>query len=145
LQDCLFDGSKHQSNVGRISRLRETWNRREPYRSEANEANVSALWIDAQARAIGLHEPPQYVFGGFIDVVTARVFGEVFLQWHLFPTINGRNENCSTVALTLGNLILKTSILFKKRIIDVRKNHREFITDSKRIRLSIIRFCRSLE
>jgi hypothetical protein len=26
------------------------------------DASVSALWIDAQARAIGLHEPPQYIY-----------------------------------------------------------------------------------
>jgi len=42
---------------------------------------------------------------------------------------------------TLGSLLLNTSILFKKRMTDVRKNHRELMTDSKRTRDSAIRFC----
>lgn len=42
---------------------------------------------------------------------------------------------------TLGILCLNTSILFKNRIIDVRRNHRLLITDSNRVNDSIIRFC----
>lgn len=41
---------------------------------------------------------------------------------------------------TFGNLCLNTSILFKKRIIDVRRNHLELMTDSNRTSDSAIRF-----
>ena len=41
---------------------------------------------------------------------------------------------------TFGSLCLNTSILFRKRMIEVRKNHRELITDSKRTSDSSIRF-----
>ena len=41
---------------------------------------------------------------------------------------------------TLGNLCLNTSILLRKRMIDVRKNHRELITDSNKMSDSTIRF-----
>ncbi len=44
------------------------------------------------------------------------------------------------VERTLDTFILKTSILFKKRMIDVRRNQRELITDSNRTRDSAIRF-----
>jgi hypothetical protein len=40
-----------------------------------------------------------------------------------------------------GSLLLKTSILLRKRMIDVRGNHRELITLSKRTSDSAIRFC----
>ena len=42
--------------------------------------------------------------------------------------------------LTLGSLFLKTSILLRNKIMDVRRNHREFMTDSNRINDSAIRF-----
>jgi len=45
-----------------------------------------------------------------------------------------------TFKLTFGNFPLKTSILFKKRMIDVRRNHRELMTESKRTRDSAMRF-----
>ena len=41
---------------------------------------------------------------------------------------------------TFGSLLLNTSILFKNKMIDVRKNHRELITDSKRTSDSAMRF-----
>jgi len=41
---------------------------------------------------------------------------------------------------TLGSLLLNTSILFRKRMIEVRRNHLELITDSKRTRDSAMRF-----
>ena len=42
--------------------------------------------------------------------------------------------------LTLRSLCRKMSILFKNKIIDVLRNHRELITESKRTRDSAIRF-----
>ena len=42
---------------------------------------------------------------------------------------------------TFGSLALNTSILLRKRMIEVRKNHRELTTDSKRTRDSAMRFC----
>jgi hypothetical protein len=42
---------------------------------------------------------------------------------------------------TLGSLALNTSILLRKRMIEVRRNHRELMTDSKRTRDSAMRFC----
>jgi len=44
------------------------------------------------------------------------------------------------LVLTFGSLFLKTSILLRNKIMDVRKNHREFMTDSKRSNDSAIRF-----
>lgn len=41
---------------------------------------------------------------------------------------------------TLGSLALNTSILLRKRMIEVRRNHRELMTDSKRTRDSAMRF-----
>ena len=41
---------------------------------------------------------------------------------------------------TFGNLLLKTSILLRNRMIDVRRNHRELMTDSNRMSDSAIRF-----
>lgn len=42
---------------------------------------------------------------------------------------------------TFGSLTLKTSILFKNNMMDVRRNQRELMTDSNRINDSAIRFC----
>jgi hypothetical protein len=42
---------------------------------------------------------------------------------------------------TLGSVALNTSILLRKRMIEVRRNHRELMTDSKRTRDSAMRFC----
>lgn len=44
-------------------------------------------------------------------------------------------------ALTLGNLFLNTSILFKNKIILVRRNHLLLITLSNSTNDSAIRFC----
>ena len=42
---------------------------------------------------------------------------------------------------TFGSLALKTSILLRNRMMDVRRNQRELMTDSKRINDSAMRFC----
>lgn len=52
-----------------------------------------------------------------------------------------RMEDGGRRRLTFGSLCRKTSILFRKRMIDVRRNHRELMTDSKSASDSTIRFC----
>jgi hypothetical protein len=49
-------------------------------------------------------------------------------------------EEGEDIVGTLGSFALNTSILLRKRMIEVRKNHRELMTDSKRTRDSAIRF-----
>ena len=53
------------------------------------------------------------------------------------PVYSGKYRSSGT----FGSLLLNTSILFKNRIIDVRRNHLELMTDSNKMRDSCIRFC----
>lgn len=53
------------------------------------------------------------------------------------PLYSGKNFDSGC----RGILTLKMSILFRNRMIDVRRNQRELTTLSKRTRLSAIRFC----
>ena len=64
LQYRLLHRRKNQPDVAGISSLRQ-------------------MRVDAEPRPVGLHEPPEDVFGGFLDVGAARVFGEIPFSWDL--------------------------------------------------------------
>ena len=69
-----------------------------------------SLWVHAQPRAVRLHEPPQNVLRRLVNVGPASVF---------------RKYRSSG---TFGNLLLNTSILFRNKLIDVRRNHHRLMT-----------------
>jgi hypothetical protein len=111
------------------------------------ERDEDLLRINTKPRPIRLHEPPQYILRRFIDIRTRSILREVLFKRHLHvmhPVSKTMKIYRSLVAWrrTLGSLLLNTSILFRKRMIDVRRNHRELITLSKRTSDSAIRFCR---
>ena len=60
LQDGLFDGSKHQSNVGGVSGL-------------------SQMRVYVESSPVHLGKTPQDVLGTLVDVVSAHVIRELVL------------------------------------------------------------------
>lgn len=103
-----------------------------------------ALRVDTQPRFVRLHEPPQDVFRGFVNIVSAGVFREVAGEGYLGPALERKALSKDGTELTLRILFLKTSILFRNSTIDVRRNHREFITEEKRRSDSAMRFWESI-
>ena len=100
-----------------------------------------SLWIHAELCSIRLHEPPQDILGRLIYIRPTRVLLKVLLQWHLENSWFTEHEHeMEQIILTLRSFRRKTSILFKNRTMDVLRNHRELITESKRTRDSAIRF-----
>ena len=104
----------------------------------AEEENV--LWINTEPGSVCLHEFQQDKLGSFIYVCSANVLGTVALQWDLRRSSSVYHARRGKVRGTFGILFRNTSILFMKRIIDVRRNHLEFTMDSKSANDSVIRF-----
>ena len=50
---------------------------------EKRRKQNDSLRVHAQPRAVLLHEPPQHIFGGLVDVGAARVLGEVAFEGDL--------------------------------------------------------------
>lgn len=109
--------------------------------ASAKQSDEHLLWIYTQSCSVCLHKPPKNIPCSFVYVAPTRVLSKEVLQWNLYVQHKHILKEFGKCRHTLGNFALNTSILFKKRMIDVRKNHRELITDSNRTRLSCIRFC----
>ena len=97
------------------------------------------LWVYTKLCPVGLHKPPQDVLGCLVRIRPTRVLLEVSFQRYL-GTGWFAEKRKQRQLLTLRSLCRKMSILFKNKIIDVLRNHRELITESKRTRDSAIRF-----
>ena len=111
------------------------------HEQEANSRGVEedALWVNVEPGSICLHELEQDEFGSLVHVWTADVLRTVPLQWDLHWAESVGRTNAK-ICGTFGILFRNTSILFMKRIIDVRKNHLELTMDSKSTSDSVIRF-----
>jgi hypothetical protein len=96
--------------------------------------------VDTESRPVSLRESPQNVLGRLVDIgaawsesksACANSAAELDV-----PVYSGKYRSKGV----FESFILNTSILFRNKMTDVRRNHRELITDSNRISDSCIRF-----
>ena len=109
-------------------------------RDRVKVGEEGVLWINTEPDPVRLHEFHQDKLDSFIYVRPANVLGTVALQWNLGRVPSVHWTLAARTTFTLGTLYRNRSILFRKRITDVRRNHLEFTTDSKSANDSVIRF-----
>lgn len=107
-------------------------------RDQGEEGHV--LWVNIEPSSIRLHELQEDKLGSFVHVRSTNVLRTIAFQRNLFRTQPGQSMQLIPSLHTFGILFRNTSILFMKRIIDVRRNHLELTIDSKSTRDSVIRF-----
>ena len=121
LQYRFFHRREHQSDIVRVCRLRQT---KRLVRCVTNPEISVRTYCGytlslALLACVNLHK---------IYLAALLISGP--------PVYSGKYFSRAT----LGSLALKTSILLRKRMMDVRRNQRELMTDSNKTRDSAIRF-----
>lgn len=105
--------------------------------------DVSVAWVrwgytDNLARLVWVNLHKIYLAALLISAPPRSIVSamQILTKTDYLPVYSGKY--CTSG--TFGNFCLNKSILLRKRITDVRRNHLELITDSKRTSDSCIRF-----